>query len=103
MSTELEPERLSELFLLFLCLSAFTVSISNGIIVLFSVDIASTYHISQGIAVQIRPLNSTGELIVGVILSVIALHFDYRKLRNLGFPSLLFFYTFLGKYIVSNN
>jgi len=56
------------------------VSVSSSILTLFLVDVASTFHISVGIASQLATVNQAGEFVFSILLSVLAVRFRYKPL-----------------------
>lgn len=56
------------------------VSVSSSILTLFLVDVASTFHISVGIASQLATVNHAGEFVFSLLLSVLAVRFRYKPL-----------------------
>jgi DHA1 family multidrug resistance protein-like MFS transporter len=56
------------------------VSVSSGILTLFLVDIASTFHVSVGIASQLATVNYAGEFVFSLLMSVLAVRFRYKPL-----------------------
>ncbi|MCZ2809345.1 MAG: MFS transporter [Candidatus Bathyarchaeota archaeon] len=56
------------------------VSVSSSILTLFLVDVASTFHVSVGIASQLATVNHAGEFVFSILLSILAVRFRYKPL-----------------------
>lgn len=79
-----ENQRCTYFLVISLAVSTFAISISNSLITLLSVDIASTFQLNQGFAVQLRTVNYLGELILGLLLGFIALRFKDKSMLKWG-------------------
>jgi predicted MFS family arabinose efflux permease len=93
-------ENPATIFLVFsLALSTFAVTCSNSLLVLFSVDIASTFAIQEGAVIQLKAINSMGELIFALMPSFIALRVKHKSMLNLGL--ILVAFSAIGSYFAA--
>ncbi len=72
------------LFLPSLAVSAFAVAISNGLVTLLLLEIASTFQVNEGIAVQLRTVNAAAEVVLGLLMSFLAVRFRHKNLLLVG-------------------
>jgi DHA1 family inner membrane transport protein len=56
------------------------VSASTGILTLFTVDIASTFNVSIGIASQLATINYAGEFVFSLLMGILAVRFRHKPL-----------------------
>jgi len=56
----------NRLFLPSLTISAFVVAISNSLVTLLLSEIASTFQVNEGVAVQLRTANAVAEVVFGL-------------------------------------
>lgn len=84
MSKYKKNQRFGYFLIISLAISTFAISISNSLITLLSVDIAATFQLNQGFAVQLRTVNYLGELILGLLLGFIALRFKDQSMLKWG-------------------
>ena len=67
-----------------LALPIFTITLSNLILNLLSLEIASTFQIHEGIAVQLRTINGVAEVTFGFIIGLISTRFKPKLLLLVG-------------------
>jgi predicted MFS family arabinose efflux permease len=60
------------------------VSASSGILTLFTVDMASTFNVSVGIASQLATINYFGEFVFSLLMGILAVRFRYKSLLIAG-------------------
>ena len=60
------------------------VSISGGILTLYTVDVASTFQVSVGVASQLATANYAGEFVFSLLMSGLAVRFRYKPLISVG-------------------
>jgi predicted MFS family arabinose efflux permease len=77
-------KKASYLFILSLTVSSIAITSSNGLINLLSIDIASTFQIEEGVAIQLRTFNCLGELILGLIMGFLVLRLRHKLLLKSG-------------------
>lgn len=56
------------------------VSASSGILTLFTVDMASTFNVSVGVASQLATINYAGEFVFSLLMGILAVRFRYKPL-----------------------
>jgi predicted MFS family arabinose efflux permease len=84
--TDLEKQvsSLKRHFLPSLAVSALAVAISNTIVTLLLLEIASTFQIQAGIAAQIRTANAAAEMVFAILMSFLATRYKHKSLLILG-------------------
>ena len=60
------------------------VSASTGILTLFTVDMASTFNVSVGVASQLATVNYAGEFIFSLLMGILAVRFRHKPLLIAG-------------------
>jgi predicted MFS family arabinose efflux permease len=56
------------------------VSASTGILTLFTVDMASTFNVSIGVASQLATINYAGEFVFSLLMGILAIRFRHKPL-----------------------
>ncbi len=79
-----EKEAPARFFILSLAISAIVVAITNALLLLLLLDIASTFQVSEGAAVQLRTVNAAGELVFGLLMGLLAVRFRHKSLLLTG-------------------
>ncbi len=79
-----EKKSQSRLFVPSLAISASAVVITNLLVTLLLVEIASTFQVSEGVAVQLRTVNAVAEVIFGVLMGFLAVRFRHKSLLLVG-------------------
>ena len=74
----------NRLFIPALVVATASVSVSNGILTLFVVDVASTFHVPVGVASQLATVNNAGALFFGLLMSVLVVRFRHKFLMLAG-------------------
>jgi len=57
---------------------------SSGILTLFTMEIATSFHVSLGVASQLATINYAGEFIFALLMGVLAVRFRYKPLILIG-------------------
>jgi len=79
----------NRLLILAMVVATAAVSVSTGILTLFTVDIASTFHVSVGIASQLATVNHAGAFIFCLLMSVLVVRFRYKSLILAGIMAII--------------
>ncbi|MGF3522048.1 MAG: MFS transporter [Candidatus Bathyarchaeia archaeon] len=74
----------NRLFLPALAISTFAVTISNGLVTLLLLEIASTFQVNEGVAAQLRTVNAFAEVSCGLLMSVLTIRFRHKPLLLTG-------------------
>jgi predicted MFS family arabinose efflux permease len=83
MSADKSEDNLSSqkrLFVPSVAVSALAIAISNTIVTLLLLEIASTFNVEQGIAVQIRTVNAAAEMIFAILTGFLAVRYKHKSL-----------------------
>ncbi len=72
------------LFISSLAVSSVAIAISNNLVSLLLVDIASTFQVNEGIAVQLRTVNAVAEIVLGLLMGFLALRYKHKSLLLTG-------------------
>ncbi len=75
------PKRL---FILSLASPSFAIGMSNVFLNLFLLEVAATFQINEGVAVQLRTVNALAEIIFCLIIGLLATRFKHRSLLLAG-------------------
>jgi MFS transporter, DHA1 family, inner membrane transport protein len=67
-----------------LAFSSVAIAVSNGIITLLLIEIASAFQVSEGIAAQIRTVNAAAELIFALLMCILVVRFKHKSLLITG-------------------
>lgn len=84
MAVSYKRKRFSHLFIFSLIVCSIAITLSNGLVTLLSVDIASTFQIAEGVAIQLRTFNCLGELILGLVMGFLVLRLKHKLLLKSG-------------------
>jgi MFS transporter, DHA1 family, multidrug resistance protein len=87
MSTDKPEDNLSSqkrLFIPSVAVSALAIAVSNTIVTLLLLEIASTFNVEQGIAAQIRTVNAAAEMIFAILTGFLAVRYRHKSLLLLG-------------------
>jgi predicted MFS family arabinose efflux permease len=60
------------------------VSASTGVLTLFTVDVASTFNVSVGVASQLATVNYAGEFVFSLLMGILAIRFRHKPLLIAG-------------------
>ena len=80
----------NRLFLPSLAFSAFGVNISNSLVSLLLIEIASTFQVNEGVAVQLRTVNAVAEVVFGLLMGFLAVRFRHKNLLLVGLSLVAF-------------
>jgi predicted MFS family arabinose efflux permease len=72
------------LFVPSVAVPAFAIAISNTILNLLLLEIASTFQVHEGIAAQLRTVNAVAEVIFSLFMGFLAVRFKHKSLLLLG-------------------
>jgi DHA1 family multidrug resistance protein-like MFS transporter len=87
----------SRLLIPTLIIGAMSVNVSYGILQLFMVDVASTFHVSVGVASQLAAANYAGEFISALLIGALVVRFRYKPLILAGM--LLVMFSAIGSFL----
>ncbi len=71
-------------FVLSLAVSALAIALSNTIITLLLLEVASTFQVQEGIAAQTRTANAAAELVFALLMGFLATRFRHKSLLLIG-------------------
>ena len=80
----------SRLLIPTLIIGTMSVNISIGVLQLFMVDVASTFHVPVGVASQLAAANYVGEFISALLIGVLVVRFRYKPLILAGMVLVIF-------------
>ncbi len=72
------------LFVLSVAVPSLAIAISNTILNLLLLEIASTFNVNEGIAAQLRTINAAAEVIIGLLMGFLAVRFRHKSLLLVG-------------------
>jgi len=79
-----ERRNLENLLILAMVIGTAAVSASTGILTLFTVEMASTFNVSVGVASQLATINHAGEFVFSLLMGILAVRFRHKPLIIVG-------------------
>jgi predicted MFS family arabinose efflux permease len=79
-----ERRRQENLLIAAMVIGTAAVSASTGILTLFTVDMASTFNVSVGVASQLATVNYAGEFVFSLLMGILAIRFRHKPLLIAG-------------------
>jgi len=79
-----ERKRQENLLIPAMIIGTAAVSASAGILTLFTVDMASTFNVSVGVASQLATVNYAGEFVFSLLMGILAVRFRHKPLLIAG-------------------
>jgi DHA1 family inner membrane transport protein len=79
-----ERRRQESSLILAMVIGTAAVSASTGILTLFTVDIASAFNVSVGVASQLATVNYAGEFVFSLLMGILAVRFRHKPLLIAG-------------------
>lgn len=79
-----ERRRQENLLIPAMIIGTAAVSASAGILTLFTVDMASTFNVSVGVASQLATVNYAGEFVFSLLMGILAVRFRHKPLLIAG-------------------
>ena len=76
----MERARRENLLIIAMVIGTAAVSASTGILTLFTVDMASTFDVSVGVASQLATINYAGEFVFSLLMGILAVRFRHKPL-----------------------
>ena len=77
-------EKEKSMFVPSLAVAGFAASIPALMLTILTVDMASTFHVSVGVAAQLSTVNSTAQVVFALLMGVLAVRFNHKSLLLIG-------------------